>query len=52
MRTVETPVRLSATPARPQRAAPGMGEHTSEVLRELGYEAREIDVLRGIGVVA
>jgi crotonobetainyl-CoA:carnitine CoA-transferase CaiB-like acyl-CoA transferase len=51
LRTVETPVRLDGTPVR-QRPAPGLGEHTSEVLRELGYDDREIDALRGLGVVA
>lgn len=51
LRTVETPVRLDGTPVR-QRPAPGLGEHTSEVLRELGYDAHEIDALRGLGVVA
>lgn len=52
LRTVANPVRLSGTPARIRRPAPGLGEHTREVLDELGYDAREIDALRGEGVVA
>jgi crotonobetainyl-CoA:carnitine CoA-transferase CaiB-like acyl-CoA transferase len=52
LRTVATPVRLSDTPAHAHRPAPGLGQHTREVLDELGYDAREIDALRGEGVVA
>jgi crotonobetainyl-CoA:carnitine CoA-transferase CaiB-like acyl-CoA transferase len=32
--TVASPLRLSATPARPARPAPLLGEHTDEVLQE------------------
>jgi crotonobetainyl-CoA:carnitine CoA-transferase CaiB-like acyl-CoA transferase len=40
------PVRLSATPARLRRPAPVLGEHTAEVLTELGLDAADIDELR------
>jgi len=36
------PVKASDTPARPTSAPPTLGQHTSEVLAELGYSAEEI----------
>jgi alpha-methylacyl-CoA racemase len=52
LRTVANPVRLGDTPASTRLPAPGLGQHTEEVLDELGYDAREIAALRGEGVVA
>jgi crotonobetainyl-CoA:carnitine CoA-transferase CaiB-like acyl-CoA transferase len=46
-----TPVRLSATPGQIRRRAPTLGEHTDEVLRELGYSGEEIRELRESGAV-
>jgi crotonobetainyl-CoA:carnitine CoA-transferase CaiB-like acyl-CoA transferase len=40
------PVGLSRTPSRLTQAAPEYGEHTNEVLTELGYSADEIETLR------
>ena len=37
-----TPVRLSDTPGEIRRRAPTPGEHTDEILGELGYSAAEI----------
>jgi len=51
-RTVGTPFRLSATPAGIRRPAPGPGQHTDEVLGELGYPAEKIARLRDEGAVA
>ena len=45
------PVTLSRTPAQVRTAAPEMGEHTDEVLREAGYSAEEIAKLRRDEVV-
>ena len=46
------PVRGSATPAAIRRPAPGLGEHTREVLHEIGVPDDEIERLAGDGVVA
>jgi alpha-methylacyl-CoA racemase len=45
-----TPVKLSATPGDATRGGPpGLGEHTAEVLGEVGYDADEIAALRESG---
>ena len=43
--------KLSATPGAIRRAAPKLGEHTDEVLREVGYAQSEIAALREKGVL-
>jgi crotonobetainyl-CoA:carnitine CoA-transferase CaiB-like acyl-CoA transferase len=45
------PVRMSETPASVRRAPPQLGEHTNEVLGELGYAPDEIKRLRTDGAV-
>jgi crotonobetainyl-CoA:carnitine CoA-transferase CaiB-like acyl-CoA transferase len=46
------PIHFSATPTSVTRAAPLLGEHTREVLREHGYSDADIDALIANGVVA
>lgn len=46
-----TPVDLSETPGRFRRRAPTLGEHTDEILAELGYRPDQIDELRTKGVI-
>lgn len=46
-----TPVRLSETPAAKCRRAPTLGEHTDEVLQELGFTENEIADLRETEVI-
>ena len=43
IRTLGFPVKLRETPARVRRAPPQLGEHTQEVLRELGIERKPGD---------
>ncbi len=45
------PVDLSQTPATFRRPAPQLGEHTDEILGELGYTVEQITGLRDRGVV-
>lgn len=44
-------MQLSATPPRIRYRAPTLGEHTDEILHELGYANAEIAALRASGVV-
>jgi crotonobetainyl-CoA:carnitine CoA-transferase CaiB-like acyl-CoA transferase len=46
------PVRASATPAAIRRPAPLLGEHTAEVLGEIGVTPAELDRLVAAGTVA
>jgi len=49
--TVRTPIRMSETPLAYERASPRLGEHTADVLAELGYAPTEIERLRADRVV-
>ena len=40
------PVKLSEVPARVRRPSPQTGEHSHEILKEVGYSEEEIDLLR------
>jgi formyl-CoA transferase len=44
-------VRMSATPTRVQRASPALGEHTDEVLTELGFGAGEVEGFRALVIL-
>ena len=46
-----TPIELSETPGSYRRPAPLIGEHTDEILKGLGYDAREIAALHAEKVV-
>jgi crotonobetainyl-CoA:carnitine CoA-transferase CaiB-like acyl-CoA transferase len=51
VRTVRPPLRLSQTPPTISRGAPALGEHTTEILTELGYSQAKIDSLAAGGAV-
>jgi crotonobetainyl-CoA:carnitine CoA-transferase CaiB-like acyl-CoA transferase len=51
VKTVGFPVRLTATPAEVRRGAPVLGEHTRQVLTELGYDESDVGRLVQSGAV-
>jgi crotonobetainyl-CoA:carnitine CoA-transferase CaiB-like acyl-CoA transferase len=51
LRIVNQAVRLSRTPASIQTAPPELGEHTDEILGELGYKPEQIEALRRRNIV-
>ncbi|HBN14934.1 MAG: formyl-CoA transferase [Gammaproteobacteria bacterium] len=48
---MKTPFSLSATPPSVERRAPTLGEHTDQIMASLGYDAAQIDELRGKRVI-
>ncbi|HEX2265514.1 MAG TPA: CoA transferase, partial [Solirubrobacterales bacterium] len=52
VRQLGSPVKLSRTPADTARPAPAFGEHTDEVLREVGYSDEEIAAMKESGAAA
>ena len=52
VKSLATPVHLSATPLSYRRYPPRLGEHSDEVAAELGYGAADIARLRADGVLA
>jgi crotonobetainyl-CoA:carnitine CoA-transferase CaiB-like acyl-CoA transferase len=48
---VASPIRLSGTPVEPPAAPPTLGQHTAEVLAELGLAEDEIKALRAAAVI-
>jgi crotonobetainyl-CoA:carnitine CoA-transferase CaiB-like acyl-CoA transferase len=51
VQTLGLPVKFSATPGGIGRPAPVLGEHSREVLVELGFSERDIDRMIGAGAV-
>jgi crotonobetainyl-CoA:carnitine CoA-transferase CaiB-like acyl-CoA transferase len=51
IKVINTPMKLSETPAQLGPAAPRLGEHTQEILEWLGYDAAHIERLRQERVV-
>ena len=49
--TVDTPIWIKGQAKVPPRMAPELGQHTEEVLRELGYDDAGIEELRTAGVL-
>ncbi len=48
---VSSPIKLSATPTQLRRPPPLLGQHTDEILSELGLDAHRIAELRALGAV-
>ena len=49
--TISSPIQVHGVAKEPARRAPDLGEHNDVVLRELGFDANDIDGLRASGAV-
>jgi crotonobetainyl-CoA:carnitine CoA-transferase CaiB-like acyl-CoA transferase len=52
IRMLRNPVRFEETPTDVRQTPPRLGEHSDEILREVGYTEEEIEALRSGGSVA
>jgi formyl-CoA transferase len=49
--TISSPIQVHGIAKVSARRAPGLGEHNEEILRDLGFDAKDIDGLRASGAV-
>ena len=49
--TISSPIQVHGVTKVPARRAPALGEHTEDVLKQLGFSATEIDGLRANGAI-
>jgi len=49
--TISSPIQVHDVSKVPARRAPELGEHNEEILKQLGFDAQEIDGLRASGAV-
>jgi len=49
--TISSPLQVHGVTKVPARRAPALGEHTEDVLKQLGFSATEIDGLRATGAI-
>lgn len=50
-KTIGIPIRLHGTPGRIRRSSPVLGQHTREIMADLGYQEKEIDSLIQKGII-
>jgi crotonobetainyl-CoA:carnitine CoA-transferase CaiB-like acyl-CoA transferase len=50
--TISAPFHIEGIEKMPPRRAPGIGQHSAELLREAGYTEADIDHLQALGVLA
>ena len=51
IRVLNSPIKLSKTPAGIQSKAPKLGEHTEEILKALGYADSKIQEMKEKGII-
>jgi crotonobetainyl-CoA:carnitine CoA-transferase CaiB-like acyl-CoA transferase len=51
IKVLNNPIKLSVTKAEIYSKAPGLGEHTDGILKDLGFSATEIENLKSLGAV-
>jgi formyl-CoA transferase len=50
--TISSPIQVHGVAKASARRAPDLGEHTEEILRELGFDGKDVDGLRASGAVS
>jgi formyl-CoA transferase len=51
VQSLATPIHMSQTPLCYEQHPPMLGEHSTDILRELGYSAEQAETLRANGVI-
>jgi crotonobetainyl-CoA:carnitine CoA-transferase CaiB-like acyl-CoA transferase len=49
--TVDSPMTINESPKVAPRVAPGLGEHTDQILKEIGFDPDQIDGFRASGAI-
>jgi crotonobetainyl-CoA:carnitine CoA-transferase CaiB-like acyl-CoA transferase len=49
--TINSPIQVHGINKVPAKRAPELGEHNEEVLKQLGFDAKQIDGLRASGAI-